>query len=94
VVRALVGGYSFVLANSRAGARELESAVPGLDPRLVAAQLAALLPAFRAPDGRAGELSVPRLRAWAVWERRFGIVSRAPDVGAMFDTRFVAGAGG
>jgi ABC-type nitrate/sulfonate/bicarbonate transport system substrate-binding protein len=94
VVRALVGGYSFVIADPRAGASELESAVPGLDPPLVAAQLAALLPAFRAPDGRVGGLSVSRLRAWAVWERRFGIVFRAPDVGAMFYTRFVAGAGG
>jgi len=91
VVRALVRGYSFTLGDPGAGARELESAVPGLDPRLVAAQLAAVAPAFRAPDGRVGELSVSRLRAWAVWEARFGIVPRVPDVRAMFDTRFLGG---
>ena len=91
VVRALVRGYSFTLGDPGAGARELESAVPGLDPRLVAAQLAAVAPAFRAPDGRVGELSLSRLRAWAVWEARFGIVPRVPDVRAMFDTRFLGG---
>lgn len=90
VVRALVRGYSFTLSHPGASARELESAVPGLDPRLVAAQLAALAPTFRAPDGGVGELSAARLRAWARWEARFGIVSRPPDVGMMFDARFVA----
>ncbi len=92
VVRALVRGYSFTLADPRASASELESRVPGLDPRLAAAQLAAVAPAFRAPDGRVGELSPARLRLWARWEARFGIVSRAPDVGTMFDARFLAGA--
>ena len=32
------------------------------------------------------------LRRWAVWEARFGIVSRAPDVGRMFDPTFAASA--
>lgn len=93
VVRALVRGYSFTLRDPAASAHDLESQVPGLDSKLVAAQLAALLPAFRAPDGRVGELSEARLRAWARWEAKFGIVRRAPDVNATFDTSFV-GAGG
>jgi putative hydroxymethylpyrimidine transport system substrate-binding protein len=93
VVRALVRGYAFTLANPRRSAADLESQVAGLEPKLLAAQLAVLLPAFRAPDGRVGELSSASLGAWARWEARFGIVARVPDVGTMFDTRFVAGAG-
>jgi putative hydroxymethylpyrimidine transport system substrate-binding protein len=92
LVRALVRGYGFVVAHPSAGASELESQVRGLDPKLVAAQLAALVPAFKAPDGRIGELSLARLRVWAQWEARFGIVSARPDVGAIFDPAFAASA--
>jgi putative hydroxymethylpyrimidine transport system substrate-binding protein len=84
VVRALTRGYSFTLSDPAGSARDLESHVQGLDPKLVSAQLAALLPAFRAPDGRVGELLLPRLLAWSRWEVRFGIVARRPDVTAAF----------
>ncbi len=94
LVAALVRGYGFAARAPAAAAAELEAQVRGLDPRLVAAQLALLAPAFRAPDGRVGELNGLRLRAWARWEARFGIVSRPPDVRAAFDTRFLAGASG
>jgi putative hydroxymethylpyrimidine transport system substrate-binding protein len=85
VVAALVRGYEFTLAHPRASASELESLVPGLDPRLVSAQLRAELPAF-APVGK---LNMRSLSAWAAWEARFGIVSSIPDVGAMFDPSLV-----
>jgi putative hydroxymethylpyrimidine transport system substrate-binding protein len=85
VVAALVRGYEFTIANPRAASSALESMVPGLDPKLVAAQLTAELPAF-APVGK---LDVRSLRRWAAWEARFGIVARAPDVGAMFAPAFV-----
>ena len=62
--------------------------MPGLDPKLVAAELAALQPAFRGPGGRVGELDTALLEAWARWEARFGIVSRPPDVATMFDSAF------
>jgi putative hydroxymethylpyrimidine transport system substrate-binding protein len=91
VVRTLVSGYDFTLRNPRRSAADLESFVPGLDPKLVAAQLSVLLPAFRAPDGKVGELGARSLRAWAAWEARFGIVPRPPDVAAAFDSRFAAG---
>jgi putative hydroxymethylpyrimidine transport system substrate-binding protein len=89
VVGALVRGYRAVLANPQAGEKSLERLVPGLDPTLVGPELRALLPAFRAPDGRVGELDRGRLEAWARWEARFGIVRRAPDVAAMFTSSFL-----
>jgi putative hydroxymethylpyrimidine transport system substrate-binding protein len=85
IVRTLADGYAFTLANPRRGAADLESFAPGLDPKLVAAELELLLPAFKAPDGAIGELNGTRLRSWAAWEKRFGIVSRTPDVAASFD---------
>jgi len=85
VVHALERGYASTLSAPSASAADLESRVQGLDPTLVSAQLAALLPAFRAPDGRVGELVPARLRAWSSWEKRVGIVSRPPDLAAAFD---------
>jgi ABC-type nitrate/sulfonate/bicarbonate transport system substrate-binding protein len=92
VVSALVAGYRFTLAEPGQAAKDLEGLVQGLDPALVAAQLHALLPAFRDAHGRVGELDPAVLARWAEWETRFGIVSKRPDVGAMFDSAFVAGA--
>jgi putative hydroxymethylpyrimidine transport system substrate-binding protein len=88
IVRALTRGYGFTLAHPQRSAADLESQVQGLDPKLVAAELSALLPAFRAPDGRVGELDPARLRKWGAWEARFGIVSRPPDVNTMFAPSF------
>jgi NitT/TauT family transport system substrate-binding protein/putative hydroxymethylpyrimidine transport system substrate-binding protein len=94
VVRALVAGYGFTLRHPGQSATDLEAEVPGLDPALVSAELEALLPAFRAPDGRAGVLVSATLRRWAAWETRFGIVARRPDLGAMFDPRLLSPAAG
>ena len=88
LVRTLTRGYDAVIRNPRAGARALESEVQGLDPTLVAAELAKLEPAFTGPEHHFGELDVPLLRRWAAWEHRFGIVKRAPDIATTFDTRF------
>ena len=90
LVRTLVYGYDFTLTNPQRSAADLESFAPGLDPRLVSAQLSALLPVFTAPDGRVGELDAGALRAWAAWEARFHIVARRPDIGRMFDGSFTA----
>jgi putative hydroxymethylpyrimidine transport system substrate-binding protein len=92
VVSALVAGYRFTLAEPAQAAKDLEGLVQGLDPTLVVAQLHALLPAFRDAHGRVGALDPAVLAGWAAWEARFGIVSKRPDVSAMFDSAFVAGA--
>ena len=78
-------GYTATLAHPRASALDLVRQVSGLDPPLVQAQLSALLPAFRAADGRVGELDPDTLRRWADWEVRFGIVSRRPVLASTFD---------
>jgi NitT/TauT family transport system substrate-binding protein/putative hydroxymethylpyrimidine transport system substrate-binding protein len=89
LVNALAYGYSFTETNPMRSAADLEQQVPGLDPALVSAQLNALLPAFVGPAGHVGELDAPTLKRWAAWEARFGIVTRAPDVGNAFDTTLV-----
>jgi putative hydroxymethylpyrimidine transport system substrate-binding protein len=85
VVDALVRGYRYTVLHPQESADDLEHEVPGLDPSLVRAQLARLLPAFNPANGHIGELNIAILRAWASWEARFGIVRRAPDVARMFD---------
>jgi len=92
VVDALVRGYEFTLSNPARAAQDLVSSTTGLDPKLVATQLNALLPAFRGPGDRVGVLDPPTLRSWARWEARFGIVRTVPDVNATFDPSFAAGA--
>jgi putative hydroxymethylpyrimidine transport system substrate-binding protein len=89
VVDALTTGYRQVLADPDSGEQALRSLVPGLDPRLLGAELQALVPAFQAPGGRVGALDPSRLRAWARWEKRFGIVARTPRVNAMFTQRYL-----
>jgi putative hydroxymethylpyrimidine transport system substrate-binding protein len=92
VVDALVHGYATTLASPSGAANNLERRVPGLDPKLVSAQLAGLLPAFKGPGNQVGVLDPTLLRAWARWEVRFGIVSRLPDVARAFDPSFAAAA--
>ena len=77
---ALKRGYALTIATPQASANDELRAVPGLDRSLFLAELTALHGAF-APFGR---LDPARLRAWARWEARFGIVKRVPDVAAMF----------
>lgn len=91
VVHALVRGYRFTLAHPAQAAAELESQVSGLNPQEVNWQLRAELPAFRGAHGQVGELNLALLRRWAVWEARFGIVKRAPNVAHMFDPTFLPG---
>ncbi len=91
VVHALIRGYAETLRHPQLAEQALEAQAPGLDPSLLNAELRALLPAFALPGEPFGVLSSARLRAWAGWETRFGIVARAPDPAAMFDTRFVPG---
>ncbi|HUB75565.1 MAG TPA: ABC transporter substrate-binding protein [Solirubrobacteraceae bacterium] len=88
LVRALSRGYGAVVGNPQVGIHALESQVPGLDPQLVAAELAKLEPAFTGSEHRFGVLDVPLLRRWARWEQRFGIVGHVPVVSTTFDTQF------
>jgi NitT/TauT family transport system substrate-binding protein/putative hydroxymethylpyrimidine transport system substrate-binding protein len=84
VIRVLQRGYRLTISDPAAAAADLERQVPGLNPKLVDADLAALRPAFAGPDGRPGELDARELRAWSAWEVKFGLVSRRPDVAQAF----------
>jgi NitT/TauT family transport system substrate-binding protein/putative hydroxymethylpyrimidine transport system substrate-binding protein len=88
VVRAVTRGYELTISNPNGSAADLARLVPGLDPKLIRADLAALRPAFAGPNGHSGELDASVLESWARWEARFGIVSSAPEVATVFDTRF------
>jgi ABC-type nitrate/sulfonate/bicarbonate transport system substrate-binding protein len=88
VVDTLMRGYELAVARPTLAGAELERQVPGLDPRLVRAELDALRSSFAPPGGHPGELEVATLRAWARWEARFALVRHPPDVAALFDPRF------
>ncbi len=88
LVSAIVRGYQSTVANPTAAEQDLEQQVPGLVKAQVAAQLTQLLPACTGADGHVGQLDLPLLRVWARWERRFGIVTRIPNVATMFDPAF------
>ena len=91
LVKTLTAGYDYALAHPAAGAHDLESQVSGLDPSLVTAELPGLEKAFTGPEHRFGVFDMALLARWARWEARFGIVTRPPDVHAMFDTAYTAG---
>ncbi|MDQ6749240.1 MAG: ABC transporter substrate-binding protein [Actinomycetota bacterium] len=87
VVRAIQRGYRFTVGDPEGSIDDLLRSQPALDRDLTRRQLAAVDAAFRAPDGRYGELDPVRLRAWAAWDLRFGIVHRAPDIARAFAAR-------
>jgi ABC-type nitrate/sulfonate/bicarbonate transport system substrate-binding protein len=91
VVRSLVRGYGVTIHDPESSASDLVGSVKGLERGLVTKELDALTTAFVGAAKGYGELDPTRLRAWAAWEKRFGVVDRAPDVGRAFDGSFVRG---
>ncbi len=87
-VAALQRGYREAIADPETAVSALVDAVPGTDRALTADQLDAVQPTFQASRGRVGTLDMKALEAWAVWEQRFGIVDKAPEIALMFAPRF------
>ena len=85
-LRAIRHGYDETLRDPTGSVRDLLGAVPGLDRGLTMAELRVLLPVFRAPGQTYGALDAARLRAWAAWDVRFGILRRRPDLARTFAT--------
>ena len=79
--RALQRGYERANAAPAGAVGDLVEASRGLDRELTAAELAAVGPAFGPKPGR---LDPARLRAWAAWDVRFGILERPLDVRRAF----------
>jgi ABC-type nitrate/sulfonate/bicarbonate transport system substrate-binding protein len=89
VVHALQRGYGVTVSKPAASIGDLLAEVPSLSRTQLGEQMRVLQGAFTVPGGRFGELNPTRLRTWAGWEARFGIVARAPDVSTMFDPSFL-----
>lgn len=84
-LRAVRHGYEQTLTDPAGSVRDLTRAVPGLDRGLTAAELKVLLPVLRAPGRPYGELDPARLRVWAAWDVRFGILRHRPNIARAFD---------
>lgn len=87
-VRALRRGYREALLDPESAVSALGGANRGRDRAAVERELSAVGGAFTAAPGGFGVLDRDRLRAWAAWEQRLGIVDRAPDVDRAFDFSF------
>lgn len=85
VLHAIERGYEVTVRDPSASTNDLLREVPGLSRSTITAQMAVLHGAFVGAARHFGELNLSRLRTWAAWEARFGIVSRAPQVSTMFD---------
>jgi hypothetical protein len=88
VVHAIQRGYAVTINDPKASVNDLLKEVPTLNRSALEEQMNTLKGAFMGSEPRFGELDLSRLRAWATWEARFGIVSEPPDVSAMFDPSF------
>ncbi|HVW18337.1 MAG TPA: ABC transporter substrate-binding protein, partial [Solirubrobacteraceae bacterium] len=82
-VRAIVRGYGAELDDPDTALQALLRHVPASRRRAVSARLPDVEEAFTGTTGKVGAFDRRRLRAWARWEARQGIVRRAPDVAAM-----------
>ncbi len=87
-VTALRRGYREVMLGPEEAVGVLVDRADGLERRVVQDQLDAVLPAFTAEGDAFGALDEPALGKWAIWEKRFGLTKRRPDVARMFDPRF------
>jgi ABC-type nitrate/sulfonate/bicarbonate transport system substrate-binding protein len=88
-VAALQRGYREAYIDPESAVQALTTAVPSLRRTTVAAKLDRLGPDFQGSLQTFGALDRGRLRAWAAWEPRTGLVKRAPDAARAFDGRFV-----
>jgi putative hydroxymethylpyrimidine transport system substrate-binding protein len=82
-VRALRRGYVATIDDPPAALSALRDAEPSLRAAALAREFDAVSPAFTT-GGRFGVLDPARLRDWAAWEKRFGIVDEAPVVNEAF----------
>jgi ABC-type nitrate/sulfonate/bicarbonate transport system substrate-binding protein len=88
-VAALQRGYREAYIDPESAAQALTTALPRLNGATVAADLDRLGPAFQGSLPTFGELDPARLRAWARWEPRTGLVRSPPDVARAFDGQYV-----
>jgi ABC-type nitrate/sulfonate/bicarbonate transport system substrate-binding protein len=83
-VRALRRGYTAAIDDPEAAISALVDAEPDLRAASVRRELDAVSPSFTEGVQTFGVLDPARLRQWALWEKRFGIVDQVPDVDRAF----------
>jgi putative hydroxymethylpyrimidine transport system substrate-binding protein len=88
-IRALQRGYTQAQVEPDSAVEAIADADHGQDRAALAAQFDAVAPAFTAGAAAFGQLRPSVLRAWAAWDRKFGILKGPIDVGRAFDTRLV-----
>ena len=88
-VSALQRGYREAYIDPDSAVQALTTAVPRLKRAAVAADLDRLGPDFQGTLPTFGELDPARLRAWAAWEPRTGLVKHPPDAARAFDGQYV-----
>jgi ABC-type nitrate/sulfonate/bicarbonate transport system substrate-binding protein len=90
---AVARGYEEVAIDPEGGVRDLVEGAPGTDRAREQRRLDRISPAFTAGARAFGQLDPARLRRWAAWARRAGLVGRTPDVALAFDGRYVPAPG-
>jgi len=88
-VAALQRGYREAYIDPESAVQAVTAAVPSLPAATVAADLDRLGPDFQGSLRTYGALDPARLRAWAAWEPRTGLVKQPPDAARAFEGRFV-----
>jgi putative hydroxymethylpyrimidine transport system substrate-binding protein len=88
-IRALQRGYTQAQVEPDSAVAAVADATRGTDRSALAAQFDAVAPAFTAGAAEYGQLRPGVLKAWAAWDRKFGILRTDLDVSKAFDTRMV-----
>jgi ABC-type nitrate/sulfonate/bicarbonate transport system substrate-binding protein len=88
-IRALQRGYAETQDDPESAVSTMLDRERGLDRAALTAQLDAIAPAFTAGAAEYGQLRPAVLRAWAAWDRKFGILQKPLDVRSAFDTTLV-----
>jgi ABC-type nitrate/sulfonate/bicarbonate transport system substrate-binding protein len=88
-IRALQRGYTQTQNDPESAVSTMLDREPGLERAALSAQLDAVAPAFTAGAAEFGQLRPARLRQWAAWDARFGILKAPIDVSRAFDTTLV-----
>jgi putative hydroxymethylpyrimidine transport system substrate-binding protein len=88
-IRALQRGYTQTQNDPESAVSTMLDREPGLGRAALAAQLDAVAPAFTVGAAEFGQLRPARLRQWAAWDARFGILKAPIDVSRAFDTTLV-----
>jgi ABC-type nitrate/sulfonate/bicarbonate transport system substrate-binding protein len=89
LIRALQRGYTEAQMDPESAIQAMLTAEPELDRAQLTAQFDAVAPAFTAGVPAFGVLNPARLRAWAAWDQKFGILQQRIDVSRAFDTTLV-----